>query len=236
MSLSEFMHIMTFPGKVIFAKVWGSHSHDTCVPESDWDFSGVYVVPTKKLLGIKKIVETVNNETGKPDYTFHEIGKFCDLLLKGNPGIVEMLWTDRMMQDSMDWQSLKGHRKRFLSKEVVLQYVGYAEGQLKRLRSGKCLHTSGSSYNEKWAYHLMRLLTDAERIVRGGEPVVWKEGSERDYLMSIRTGKISQEEVESHAQQRLDTVRAILEGSTLPETGDADLLERWLVGLRLDYL
>src|SRR5690606_12561655 len=77
--LNKFLATREFPGKLLFAKVWGSRSHNTDKPDSDWDFSGVYVAPTKDFLGLTPPPETTQNKEGqeKPDYSFHEVGKFC---------------------------------------------------------------------------------------------------------------------------------------------------------------
>jgi predicted nucleotidyltransferase len=234
--LEQFLEKKVFPGKVIFAKVWGSRSHNTNKPDSDWDFSGVYVAPTKEFLGLDRPAETVQNKEGqeKPDYSFHEVGKFCNLLLTGNPGILEMLFTERLFHSTDDWQPLVENRHRFLSKSAVNHYVGYAEGQLKRLKSDSYLHTSGGKYNEKWAYHLMRLLIDADRIVSGGEPVVWKVGEEREFLMRIRCGEMTQEEVEREANSHIDKLRNTV--SAIREKGDRVFLNDWLVALRMKNL
>lgn len=234
MELSAFLETKQFPGKVIFAKVWGSRSHNTHKESSDWDFSGVYLAPTESFLGLKGVAETVtNNENSKPDYSFHEAKKFCNLLLVGNPGIVEMLFTDRLCMETADWLSLKKHRKSFLTKAVVRQYLGYAAGQLNKLKAGKGLHTTGGKYNEKWAYHLMRSLLDADKIICGVEPVVWKEpGAERNYLMQIRENAVKQEEIYEEGTRLLDELYKDLETSQLPEKGDESLLEKWLIGLR----
>jgi predicted nucleotidyltransferase len=239
--LHEFLNTHKVPGKMLFAKVWGSRSHNTHKEDSDWDFSGLYIAPTRDVLGMSEMQETYQNEDNapKPDFAFHEGRKFATLLLKGNPGILEMLFTERMCIETPEWCALKERRNSFLSKESVQQYVGYAEGQLKRLKAGSCLHTKGCGYNEKWAYHLMRLLIDAQRIVEGGEPLVWKEdGPERDFLMSIRRELVSRDEVVSEADKRIKFIYGILdsEDCKLPAVGDKEFLQNWLVDVRLKNL
>lgn len=231
------MNIDRFPGRPIFAKVWGSKSHNTDVPTSDTDYLVVYLTPLKKLLSLSPPADTVSNPEGsKPDYQAHEAGKFSTLLLKGNPSMVEMLFTDKMVFETPLWQRLKKERKRFLCAESVRQYLGYVQGQMARLfkHGGKSgLHSKGGAYNEKWAYHIVRLLYDAERIAKGAEPVVWKdEGSdERNLLMKIRAGQITQEAVESIARQGIARIDA-MKPWQIPEEGDKQLLEDWLLDLR----
>lgn len=224
---------MKLPGPVIYAKVWGSRSHNTHKPDSDTDYLAVYSSHPDDLLGIDDPKETVDRE--KPDVQAHEAKKFCKLLLKGNPGILEMLWTEKMEYVSAPWLALKKHRDRFLSCEAVKQYLGYAEGQLKKLahHGGKGgLHTKGGDYNEKWAYHIVRLLTDARRIAKGEGPLVWKdEGVERALLMDIRANKFSREAVESLARSLMIQIEEC-KPWPLPEVGDKDFLNRWLLAVR----
>lgn len=235
MNVREFLETRKFPGKVIFAKLWGSRSHNTHLPGSDEDFLVVYQAPTKDLLSLHPPPESMDNAEGvKPDFQAHELKKFCDLLLKGNPALIEMLYTDRATYAASEWAELTVHRKEFLTQTAVKQYLGYAEGQLKRLANhgGKGgLHTKGGSYNEKWAYHIVRLLWDAKRIARGEEPVVWKEGLERDQLMHIREGLLSQNAVEQIAREEITAIDA-LKPWKIPETANEDLLNRWLLNLR----
>lgn len=218
-------------GHLLFSKVWGSHSHDTQLPESDVDYLGVYVAENNSILGLKKPADTITGE--KPDYQVHEVGKFCDLLLKGNPGIVEMLFTDRMCWAHEKWTSLKENRKKFLCQRAVKQYLGYAQGQIKRLEAGMSVHSKGGKVGEKWAYHMYRLSLDAKRIADGGEPLVWKEGDEKAQLMQIRDGTIPPLEVARMTRE----VIAAIDGMTgwkvaLPEGGDEAFLEDWLLWVR----
>lgn len=218
--------------RLLFCKVWGSRSHNTHHDNSDWDFSGVFIYPTRSLLGLDRLDDNYCSQE-KPDCQFHEVGKFANLLIEGNPSILEMLWTDRMTFAEEDWNTLVHNRRRFLSKRAVAQYLGYAEGQLKRIKSGRALHTSGGGYSEKWAYHLLRVLGDSARIIAYGEPVVWKEGPERDFLMSVRRNEIGCEQVIEIADSKILDQRAALEKSGLPDNPDKSWLNEWLVDLRM---
>ena len=222
-------------GWLIFSKVWGSHSHNTNIPTSDVDYLGVYVAFNRDLLGLQPPADTIDNPEGvKPDYQIHEIGKFCNLLLKGNPGIIEMLFSDRLTWSDPKWAPLKAERKRFLTQRAVAQYLGYMQGQLKKFAAhgGKGgLHTKGGEWSEKWAYHMVRLGYDARRIAQGQEPLVWKEGAERDTLMEIRTGQWSQKRVEDTTLGLIHEIDG-MKPWAIPEEGDREWLNEWLLGVR----
>lgn len=219
------------PGRVIFSKLWGSYSHNTALPSSDQDYLMVYAAPTRDVLSLHPPVETVDGKN--PDFEAHEVAKFCRLLMKGNPSMIECLFTERMCNASPEWGELAAERQRFLSQRVVAQYLGYGLGQLKRFDVGSRLHTKGGKQNEKWLYHMIRVLLDARRIAQGGEPVVWKEGEERETLMRIRSGAIHHENVVVMARTLIAETDA-LKPWPLPELGDDVWLNNWLLNIRLN--
>lgn len=229
-SLGSFLETIKFPGELIFAKIWGSRSHNTQIETSDWDFSGVYRVPLNNIIGLKSYPETLTNTEGtKPDYSFHEIGKFSRLLLTGNPGILEMLFTEDLCFVTESWIELKKNRKDFLTKQAVRNYLGYAEGQLRALISGK----KNGLANEKPAYHLIRVLNDARRIVEGNEPVVVKSGKELEFLMKIRHNQVSRDEIEFMSEKEIYDIKILVESCKLPEKGNEIFLDNWLQKVRL---
>lgn len=206
-------------GMVLYSKIWGSHSHSTELPGSDVDYTGVYVAYPRDLLCLHPPADTLTGE--KPDYQIHEVKKFCDLLLKGNPAIIEMLFTDRFMWFDPKWKPLHANRNKFLSQAVVKQYLGYSQAQLQRLRHGKPVHSKGGLPGEKWCYHMVRVAWDAERIALGGEPKVWKEGEEKEKLMAIRTGLWTVEQAVQEAEVTIARIEA-KKPWPLPEHGDEE--------------
>lgn len=229
MDLTSIIKSLNPPGKILFAKIAGSHSHNTAVPTSDIDALGVYVAPTDLVLGMDPPPETITNSTN--DFTVHEVAKFCRLLIKGNPNIVEMLFTEKMCKYEPAWMELYNQRRRFLSARAVEQYIGYLLAQLHKLSTKTYLHTAGGKYNTKFGYHLVRLGYDGLRMSKGEGPVVWKEDEEREVLMKIRTGETSEEEVARLGNQFVREIDA-LKPWKLPEEGDKILLNDWLVSLR----
>jgi uncharacterized protein len=216
-------------GWLLFSKVWGSWSHDTQLPSSDIDYTGVYVAYPKDYLGLHPPEDTLTGN--KPDYQVHELKKFCDLLLKGNPGIIEMLFTDRYAWFDPKWKPLYDGRRKFLCKTVVKQYLGYSVAQLERFRHSKPVHSKGGVAGEKWCYHMVRVAWDAERIARGDEPKVWKDGEEREKLMAIRTGAWTSEQAVKEAEASIARVDA-LKPWPIPDKTEEEFLNNWLLWIR----
>jgi hypothetical protein len=226
----EFLRKMNFPGTPIFAMVAGSYCYGTNGPTSDVDFKAVYVVPVSELVGLHTPADAV---TGKdPDCEAHEVGKFCRLLLKGNPGMIEMVFNKRFAYVTEAWQELRENAVKFLSKRTVQQYLGYCGGQLHRLKAHQSVHTAGGEANGKWAYHIVRLVWEAELIAFGSQPKVYW-GDENKLLMDIRAGWVCIDIVVNEVREKMDKVEGHLtDGCKLPDEGDAEWLNKWLLRVR----
>jgi len=225
------------PGRPLFVKVWGSYSHNCAHDSSDLDMLAVYQLPTHEILGLAPVREDVvwTAANGAPfDLEAHEIGKFCRLLMKGGAAALETLFTDRLFWASPDFATLMSLGSRFLSRRSVRQYMGYADGQIKRFQNGQSLHSKGGKQNEKWGYHFSRLAIDAERIARSEPPLVWKDGEEREGLMRIRRGETSPEVAMRQAAARIDGLRQTEGAWTVQEESDEATLNDWLVSLRME--
>lgn len=218
------------PGQLLFAKLWGSWSHHTALPTSDFDFIAVYQAPAISFLGLKTPDETVVHD--KPDWQAYELGKFVRLLRTGNPGILECLFTEEFMISSPTFDFLRSRRRDFLTVSAVNAYQKYAEGQLAKLLKGMAVHAKGGEPNEKWAYHVCRLLQDALSISQGGEPKVIKTGADLDFLMGIRTGAVPLEQAISFAHASVKALEATRSAWKVAPDLDSDGLSRWLEGVR----
>lgn len=216
-------------GLIIFSKVAGSHSHNLATPTSDVDYIACYAAQNRDLLSMDPPAGTIDGHA--PDFTVHEVSKFCTLLLKGNPNIIEMLFTDKLMVGSPAWEALRAARKKFLCIRTVKEYLGYCSGQLRKLAAGTSLHTKGGKVNSKWGYHMVRLANDALRIAKGGEPQVWKEGAELAQLMEIRRGEWSKDRIEKYTLGLINTIDG-MKPWNLPEQGDKEFLNNWLLEIR----
>lgn len=214
---------------LIYLKVWGSHSHNCALPESDMDMLGVFVAPMRaavKVGGLSQGQQTINRH--KPDVQLYEADKFCQMLLKGNPQVIEALWTERMYYRTRLWDMLTVERDLLtFNKTVLRQYLGYATAQYHRLLEDKPLHTTGGQYNTKWAYHCLRLLGDAGRIARREPPQIWKIGEERDLLMAVRRGEYDRETVAGMMKAAINKAGRA-DDTDLMEHADRRLLDHWL--------
>ena len=234
MDLAEFYkaYAPKIPGRILLCRVGGSQSYNTNTPSSDTDFLGVYAAWTEDILSLTPPQETLDNEEGvKPDYTVHEVKKFCSLLMSGNPTVLEFIFSDKFQMATDEWSELASNKKVFLTQKAVKNYIGYAKGQLQRMLKGQSVHGHGGKPDEKFSYHIIRLLNDAKVIAEGKEPQIYKTGEERDFLMKIRGGAFTPNQIAEMAQQKINEID-VLRPWLLPAEVDKSFLNIWLLRIR----
>ena len=227
-----------FHGKarILFASVAGSRSFNLNMPDSDSDLFGVYVLDSDEVassIPLRSKFTVISSHD--PDYTLYEVHTFCELLLKGNPKVIEPLFQSRLCHWEKDgfWEELLQMKEQFLTSTVLEQYVGFAKSQLYDSTRGKGVVT-------KKYYHALRLLREAKRIANFGCPAVWLDGEEREYLMAVRRNEIDSEVLDKELKMNFNVLYRKLEDvefkTKLDENKSAeelvDLLNPWLVKLR----
>lgn len=125
------MEINTIPGRIIFKAIVGSQAYGTNTPESDIDIKGVYIQNQSDILGYKKYQEQV---IINKDECYYEIGRFLELLQKGNPTMIELLFSpeDCILEQTSLWTILKSYANHFITQECKNSFVGYAQAQIKK--------------------------------------------------------------------------------------------------------
>lgn len=220
------------PGRMLFVQEAGSTAYGLAVAGSDVDYVGVYVAPTRAVLGLGEVLGTATTgEDAKPDATVHEVGKFATLLLKGNPALLETLYAEDGYEARDPWGELRARRRAFLSEKAVKQILGFCQGQMRKLEGGGSLRRGRRGADAKWAYHMLRLVGYAESIAAGGEIAVRASGETRERLMAVRRGEYAHGELVAEVRRRIEAVDAGAPWG-LPAEGDRAFLDDWVVRVR----
>jgi predicted nucleotidyltransferase len=171
------------------------------------------------------------------DSTIYEIRKMINLLLKCNPNVLSLLWLPEEL-----WvirtplgQKLLDNRGLFVSKAAYHSFVGYSNGQLKRMtgistgllgRKRKEL-VEAFGYDTKNASHLIRLLRlGIEFLTEGSVKVVRSDAVE---LLEIKQGKWSLEKVQRESEDLFRLAREAYVRSPLPPEPDHFNAEKLLI-------
>lgn len=221
---------------VLLKGVVGSTAYGLNHSGSDVDYLGVFAAPTRDLLGLGEVKESV--VTKDPDTTLHEAKKFALLCLNGNPSVSEVLWLDTYEEITDLGADLVNIRHAFLSAPRVRDsYLGYATSQFGRLknRGDGSFSADTRKRTEKHARHLVRLVEQGYYLYITGELVVNLRSSasevDPDWVFemgrSIASDPKLGEDYMRRAGIRFDQAR-----TPLPKKPDRGTVQDWLLQVR----
>lgn len=210
----------------IYAAVVGSRAYGLATAGSDTDLRGVYAAPAEAFWSLVKPPAHV--EGPEPDQFSWELERFCELALKANPNLLEVLHSPLPVVRTPLGEELLDLRGAFLSQLVHQTYSGYVISQFTKIEGD--LRRDGVP---RWKHvmHLLRLLTAAAELLEHGRVVV-DVGDDREYLLAVRRGEIPWAEVERRRlalHRRLDDALA---RTPLPAAPDAARVDAWLRSVR----
>jgi uncharacterized protein len=208
--------------RTIYLTVSGSYSYNTQVPGvSDVDIRGIAVAPKEYYLGYLNNFEHVDQK--EPDFTIFDIRKFIKLASICSPNLLELLYTDpeHHLIVTKAGQKLIDNRDIFLSQLVIQTYVGYANGQLKKIKE------DGFNKRLKYGLHFVRLLTMCKEILRDGKVIVKRPDAE--FLLSIRQGALTYDQLIEFADKQQKELDELIKTTKLPKAPDRKAIDKLCV-------
>jgi predicted nucleotidyltransferase len=221
---------------VLLKGVVGSTAYGLNHENSDVDHLGVFAAPTRQILGLGEVKESV--VTKDPDTTLHEAKKFCELCLNGNPSVSEVLWLNSYEQITDLGSDLVNIRRYSLSAPKVRNaYLGYATSQFKRLRDrgDGSFSADTRKRTEKHARHLVRLVEQGYYLYITGELVVdlRSNASEITPEKVFELGRsIAADPVRGEKYMRTAEARFDAATTPLPLKPDREAVQDWLLQVR----
>lgn len=154
------------PGKVVLLGVAGSHAFGLAHAESDVDYRGCYVAPTRDLFRLTPPAESFTHT--KPDVALHEVGKLLRHAASANPTALETLhYVDYVACDPTG-EFLLANRHRFVTDKIRATHLGFAKSQFEKLK--KRYQPWGDERRwRKHARHTVRVVRLTERVLTTGE-------------------------------------------------------------------
>jgi len=209
--------------RVIFRCVIGSRAYGLESEDSDTDRRGIYLPPADLHWSLYGVPEQLENEEAQESYW--ELQKFLIMALKGNPNILECLYTPIVEHATPLAQELLDMRSVFLSRLVYQTYNGYVMSQFKRMQADIRNHGQ-----VKWKHvmHLIRLLLSGIHVLREGSVPVDVAGYRED-LLAIKAGNMPWDEVERWRLRLHEQFDHALEQTKLPERPDYEWANHYLI-------
>lgn len=215
------------PDNIILEGITGSRAYGLDTETSDTDIKGVYVAPTQDILGLYNVKETVDHT--EPDWVYHEVGKFIELAMKGNPTILEMLFLDGYLTLTKFGKMLVDNRHHFLSNVIYKSYGGYALSQARKLNARGGTYGSGRANRyEKHTRHCFRLLHQGKELLETGDLTVRVTSQMREELFAI--GEASPAEIIDRFEwdfAEFDKIKSVL-----PDQPNKEAINKILLKIR----
>ncbi|MFZ6179775.1 nucleotidyltransferase domain-containing protein [Nannocystis pusilla] len=241
----RFILTCAVPGDVFQCGVTGSHDYGFSSPDSDLDLKGVFIAPTRSLLGLRRPNDAVERLTVfeglECDLSLTEVGRALSLLLAGNGNMIERLLTPFQLYESPEIEELQALARGAVSRRFIRHYQGFFRGMCREHEREPAPRAKSLLYAYRVALtgvHLLRT-GELEADLRRLAPLYGYD----DALSLIRIkvegaekGAVSQEIDALHraAWPRLEAdLQAALEHSPLPDDPPNEVAcEAWLVELR----
>ena len=150
----------------ILKVIVGSQAHGLATPESDYDYRGVFVIPTTELLKLGGHKEQTNWIEGKEDNTSWELGHFLNMAVHCNPTILETFLAPSIPTPIQNANFSMELRELFEyvwnSNDVMNAFIGYGRNQRKKFLDNK------DNRGAKYATANLRVLYNAYEILTTG--------------------------------------------------------------------
>jgi uncharacterized protein len=184
------------------------------------------VAPTPQFWSLTKPPPHV--EGPDPETFSWEVERFCELALKANPNLLEVLHSPAVRTLTPLGEELLALRPAFLSQLVYQTYCGYVLSQFKKLEADLRQHGQ-----PRWKHvmHLIRLLLAARDLLRHGQ-LTLDVGDHRERLLAIRRGEMSWADAEAWRLRLHADLDDALDHTPLPAGPDAGRVDGWLYSVR----
>lgn len=217
------------PDNIILEGITGSKAYGLDTEDSDTDIKGVYITPTEKVLSLGWNPQKTTIDHVKPDWAYHEVQRFMELAMGGNPTILELLFLDGYLVLNKFGKMLVDNRHLFLNNVVRKTYYGYAYSQMHKLitRDGSFGNGRNKRY-EKHARHCYRLSYQGKELLETGTLNVRVSSDVRKELFAIGElppSKLVDKFAEEH--EKFDTLESVL-----PDKPDREAVNKLLLRIR----
>lgn len=152
--------------KTLAKVVVGSRLHHTANEQSDWDYRGIYIDDLKDALSPFKTHKTTSWIEGDVDNTSYELREFCKLATKGNATILEVFFSDQVVETSPEHKEMQENWRKFMGTQAFIQASrGYAHNQYKKALSYDDLGERQQIRTAKFIIAFLRVMWQCEQYL-----------------------------------------------------------------------
>lgn len=169
------------------------------------------------------------------DFAIYSIVKYFHLAMENNPNMIDSLFTPRncVLYSTPIAEMVREKRRIFLHKGAWHKFKGYAYAQLHKMNvktpdagSKRAANVEKFGYDVKFAYHVVRLLDEAEQILTLGDLDLTRDA---ERMKAIRRGDWTLEQVKEFFTRRERELETCYADSRLPHGPDEAAIKELLL-------
>lgn len=244
-------------GGVQYETIMGSEAYGIATDVSDKDIYGFFIPPKnyifphldRKIVGFSTHINSydqfqqhhIKYNVTQYDVTIFNIVKYFKLLMENNPNVLDSIFTREQccVFTTKIANIVRDNRHIFLSKKLWHSFKGYAFSQLHKLiiknpdkDSKRYWMYEKYGYDVKFAYHVIRLVNEAEQLLKTGDMDIMKDN---ETLKSVRNGEWKLEEIRDWFYDREKRFQEYYDKSTLPYEPDEEAITNLLLSCLEEY-
>lgn len=184
--------------KVITKVLVGSRLHGLNTPESDYDYRGIHMHDLQDMLSPFKKLKNTDWIEGDEDNTSYELADFCKNATKGNATILEVFFSDKVIESSPIADEMRANWTKFIdTHHFVNASRGYAHNQWNKFYNFEDIGVKGQERTAKFAVAFLRVMWQCEQFLLTGQFKC--DLTESDLFPLLKTIKpLTVEQIQSH--------------------------------------
>lgn len=241
------------PDNCVLLMIMGSQAYGVSSDSSDQDTYGVCIPPKELVfphLGgeipgfgqqIQRFGDWQQHHIIDPDrnkeydFAIYSIVKYFQLCMENNPNMVETLFSPKKCIIHMTpiGQHIIDNRHKFLHKSGFYKFRGYASAQMSKLKTTKNSSNpkrqesiNKFGFDTKYAYHIIRLLLEAEQILTTGNLILDRDNN---FIKPIRNGDWTLDEIDNWVKLQNEKLENLFGTSKLQNTVDESVIKNILI-------
>lgn len=154
---------------VLTKVIVGSRLHGLNTPDSDWDYRGIHISPLRHILSPFQKQKNTTWIEGDEDNTSYELADFCKQATKGNATILEVFFSDGVIESSTIADEMREHWHKFMhTRNFVEASRGYAHNQWNKFYNFESKGINGQERTAKFAVAFLRVMWQCEQFLLKG--------------------------------------------------------------------
>jgi uncharacterized protein len=238
------------PEAIVHLFIGGSELHGAKVGKTDdLDIYGVFIGTPNDVLGLDPLEHFVwstatddrRNGPDDVDITLYSLEKWARMAVRGNATALHFLFADATATSEPVWALIQSQACLFLSKRSSIQFLGFADNQLRRITGEMGQGPKGRrpeyeckyGYDSKAAMHCLRLYFECIELMQHGRITLPRP--EREYLVRVREGAHTLEEFKAEAARLRQEAEQAAKCSSLPDECDRKAISEVVAKAHLEY-